>query len=179
MATNGGDREAWTLRLYGELRGIAQRLIAAERIGHTLQPTALVHEAWLRMAGAPPGADLPLAERKAIAARVLRQVLVDHHRSHAALKRGGGQLRVELTDDHAPRATDEHDFEALDLALERLRALHARQAEVVELRAFGDMTMQEIADALDVAKRTVEADWVVARAWLTRELGRLDAGLGA
>jgi RNA polymerase sigma factor (TIGR02999 family) len=165
-----------TQRFYGELRDIAGRLLSAERKDHTLQPTALVNEAFLRLATSSPLPEVPRPERLALAARVLRQVLVDHHRSRSAAKRGGGRVRVELDPERAGEAATLHDFEALHGALERLRALHPRQAEVVALRAFGGLSMDQVADALSVSKRTAEGDWTVARAWLSRELAELDPG---
>lgn len=170
MRADDAARAALTERFYVELRNVAGRLLARERGDHTLQPTALVHEAFLRLASSSPLPEVPRPDRLALAARVLRQVLVDHHRARVAAKRGGGSLRVELEPDDAGAAATLHDFEALHDALERLRGLHPRQAEVVVLRAFGGLAMQDIAEALDVSKRTAEGDWAVARAWLAREL---------
>jgi RNA polymerase sigma factor (TIGR02999 family) len=166
-----------TAGLYGELHAIARRLFASERRDHTLQPTAVVNEACLRLltTSAPPEASRP--EHVALAARILEQVLVDHHRKRSASKRGGGRLRIELEPDHvAASPATLVDFEAIHLALARLRALHERQAEIVTLRVFGGLTVARTAAALGVAKRTVEADWAVARAWLRRELARRGEG---
>jgi len=164
-----------TEHFYRELHDLAVRAFASEGKGHTLQPTAVVHEACLRLLTTSPLPEASRSERLALAARVLRQVLVDHHRARNAEKRGGGALRLEL--DPALCATPDAtaDFGALHTALERLRALHERQAEVVTLRTFGGLTMEQVAAALGVSKRTVEDDWAVARAWLRREL----AGGGA
>jgi len=166
------DSPPMTGGFYEELRRIAGRLLSDERRGHTLQPTALVHEAYLRLAGSSRLPDVPRADQLALAVRVLRQVLVDHQRARGADKRGGGGLRIELGADLASAEEVAHDFDALHRALERLRELDARQAEVVVLRAFGGLTMDQVAAALRVAKRTAEADWTVARAWLARELAR-------
>lgn len=170
------DPALMTGRFYGELRDIAARLLVGERRDHTLQPTALVHEAYLRFATSSPLPDLPRADQLALAARVLRQVLVDHQRARAAAKRSGGRLRVELD----PQTPSTHetvlDFDALHQALARLRELHERQAEIVLLRSFGGLSMDEVAATLGVAKRTAEEDWTVARAWLARELSRSGAG---
>jgi RNA polymerase sigma factor (TIGR02999 family) len=163
---------AMTGRLYVELRGIAGGLLAGERRDHTLQPTALVHEAYLRLSSSSRLPDVPRADQLALAARVLRQVLVDHQRRHGAAKRGGGRLRVELGQDLAGEAETLHDFDALHDALERLRELDARQADVVVLRAFGGLAMEQVAQTLGVSRRTAEADWTVARAWLARVLAR-------
>lgn len=159
-----------TERFYGELRSIAERLFAAERKGHTLQPTAVVNEACLRILTSSQLPEASEPERLAIAARVLKQVLIDHHRGRVTAKRGGGALQVELDPDLAGSARTLVDVDAVHRALERLAELHERQADVVTLRVFGGLTMDQVAAALDVAKRTVEADWTVARAWLRREL---------
>jgi len=167
---------AVTERFYAELREIAQRIFASEPAGHTLQPTAVVNEACLRMMSSTKFPNVSRAERLALAGRVLKQVLVDHARHRAADKRGGGMVRVEL---HPDVQSLQHsadtliDFDILNSALERLQSLHARQAEVVTLRVFGGLTMDQIASVLNVSKRTIEDDWAVARAWLRRELARL------
>ncbi len=166
---------ALTQRFYDELRRIAERAFRSERAEHTLQPTAVVNEACVRLLTNSTLPDVPRAERLALAARVMRQVLVDHERRRRAEKRGGGRLRIALEAEDelaSPSPSGEHEvgFEELHVALERLRALHERQAEVVQLKIFGGTAMQEIAAALGVAVRTVEADWTVARAWLRREL---------
>ncbi|QYK48147.1 MAG: sigma-70 family RNA polymerase sigma factor [Phycisphaeraceae bacterium] len=172
-------KNAVTETLYAELRNAAERMFARERRDHTLQPTALVNEACVRlMAGGLEG--IPQTQRIAIAARVLKQVLIDHARAHNADKRGGGALHLELSSDIAADLTSKPpapiEFERVRAALDRLRDLSERQAEVVTLRILGGMTMDQIASTLGVSKRTVEADWTVARAWLRRELGGDDAG---
>ena len=165
---------ALTEGFYRELHGLAVRAFAAERRSHTLQPTAVVNEACLRMLTSSPLPDAERSERLALAARVLQQVLVDHHRARSTEKRGGAVLRLELgpelDPELAPSAGATVDFEAVHGALARLRALHARQAEVVTLRIFGGLTVEQAAAALGVSKRTAEDDWAVARAWLRREL---------
>ncbi len=161
---------ALTERFYRELHELAVRAFASEKSGHTLQPTAVVHEACLRLLTSSPLPEVSRSERLALAARVLRQVLVDHHRARSAGKRGGAALRVELDPELAARSDGTADFTLLEAALERLRALHDRQAEVVTLRIFGGLTMEQVASSLGVSKRTVEDDWAVARAWLRREL---------
>lgn len=172
-----GGEAALTRRFYAELRELAARAFASERSGHTLQPTAVVNEACLRLLTSSPLPEAPRAERLALAARVLQQVLVDHHRARNAEKRGGGALRVELDPELAAEGarTPTAEFGDVHAALERLRALHARQAEVVTLRLFGGLTMEQVAAALGVSKRTAEDDWAVARAWLRRELGEARA----
>lgn len=160
-----------TQTLYGELRIIAQRLFSGERRGHTLQPTAVVNEACLKLmaCGLP---DVPREQQLALAGRALRQVLIDHARAHGADKRGGDAVRLELDAYVLGGAAGrtEVDFEAIRAALDRLRALSERQAEVVSLRIFSGMTMEQVAAMLGISKRSAEADWTVARAWLRREL---------
>jgi len=159
--------------VYDELRRLAARYLRGQRGGHTLQPTALVHEAYLRMA---KGGALPLDDRThffALAARAMRQVLVDHARRRAAVKRGGDPERVTLDDTlEIGRGGEEKrrlDLLALNEALERLSP---RQCRVVELRYFAGLTIAEAAESLGVGTRTVEDDWALARAWLQRRLRR-------
>lgn len=157
--------------LYAELRDVAAAMMRRERDGHTLQPTAVANEACIRLSrrGLP---ELPREQQLAIAARVLEQVLIDHARRHGADKRGGGALRIPLDDaKHAQHAPDTLvDYAGVHHALGRLRALHARQAEVVTLRVMGGLSVTQIATLLGVSTRTVESDWAVARAWLRRAL---------
>jgi len=170
-ATGGAaDEAALTGRFYAELHGIAQRLFASERGDHTLQPTAVVNEACLRLLTTSRLPDLPREQRLALASRVLKQVLIDHARGKGAEKRGASRVRVELDPELRAETLTEVDFEAIHGALERLARLHARQAEVVSLRIFGGLAMEQIAAVLGAGKRTIEADWTVARAWLRREL---------
>jgi RNA polymerase sigma factor (TIGR02999 family) len=156
---------------YAELRSIAERVFASERAGHTLQPTAVVNEACLRlMSGGLP--EVPREERLALAGRVLKQVLIDHARARGAEKRGGGALRLGLERDLLADTSTVIELECINRALERLRQLSERQAEVVTLRIFAGLTMDQTATVMGVSKRTAEGDWTVARAWLRRELGR-------
>jgi RNA polymerase sigma factor (TIGR02999 family) len=166
-----------TETLYAELRSLAGRLFAAERSGHTLQPTALVNEACLRiMAHGLPA--VPREQQLALAGRVLKQVLIDHARARGAMKRGGGAIRLELDPETLDRAATEVDFDAIRASLERLRHLSERQAEVVTLRIFAGLTMAQIATVTGLSKRSVENDWAVARAWLRRDLERSIDGPG-
>jgi RNA polymerase sigma factor (TIGR02999 family) len=157
-------------RLYGELRQIADRLLRREAVGHTLQPTALVHEAWFKLAGnaAPTAQDR--AHFLGIAARAMRQVLVDHARRRRALKRGGPVVDLAIADDRLGFAMPLDDLISVDDALTRLAANNARLARVVELRFFAGMSEDEAAEVLDVTTRTVQRDWAKARAWLHAEL---------
>jgi len=174
-AQAGGSHDgpnAVTERFYAELRHIADRVCAAERRNHTLQPTAVVNEACMRlMSGGLP--DVPREQKLALAGRVLKQVLIDHARARNADKRGGGANPMQLEIDRDVLAADATlvEFEQIHVALERLRALSPRQAEVVTLRIFSGMTMDQVATVLGVSKRAAEGDWTVARAWLRRELG--------
>lgn len=167
---NDSSREAIIERLYPELRSLAHSLMAREREGHTLQPTALVNEAWLRLVDV----DLVNLQGRAhffgIAARCMRQVLVDHARGKAAEKRGGGWERVTL--DAAMIATEDPQIEliALDEALTRFEQLDPRASRVAEMRLFAGMTIEEIARELDVSPRTVDGDWATARMWISREM---------
>jgi RNA polymerase sigma factor (TIGR02999 family) len=162
-------RDALLPLVYDELRRIASRQMSRERDGHTLQPTALVHEAWMRLASA----ELDLKDRAhflAIAARVMRQVLVQHARGVNAEKRGAGIPRVELKDDldvaDASASTFDCDLLALDDALVKLAAHDERKNHIVELKYFGGLTDKEISEALGVAVITVRRDLKVAHAFL-------------
>lgn len=152
--------------VYDELRGLAHRQLAGERAGHTLQTTALVHEAYVRLVDETRVTRKGRAYFFGAAAQAMRQVLVEHARRHAAKKRGGGARPVSL--DAATLAVDEIADELLDLdrALEELAVRNPRHARVVECRFFGGLSVEETADALDVSPRTVKYDWALARAWL-------------
>ena len=180
--------------VYDELRRLAGAYMRGERIDHTLQPTALVHEAYLRMieqpgtqAGAPSFGWKNRAHFLGVAAKAMRRVLVDHARGHNAVKRGGGGAYSGAgrawdrgTLDEAIAAGDSRvslELIELDDAVERLAQVDPRAARVVELRYFGGLTIEETAHVLAVSHTTVEDDWALARAWLTRELaGREDPG---
>ena len=159
--------------LYAELRATAGHLMRGEAAGHTLQATALVSEAWMRLAG--PGGWPSAADRAhflRLAARAMRKVLVDHARARGRDKRGGGAAREpldELCD--TVTASAAFDLLALDLALERLAAFDEQGARIVELRFFAGLSIDEAARALGVSTATVERGWRVARLWLSRELG--------
>ena len=158
--------------LHGDLRRMAAKFLAGERAAHTLQPTALAHEAWLRI--------MPAASRNAggrghfmaIAARAMRRILVDHARARGRQRRGGDWQRVSFTEvlPGTKLQTAVEDVLDLDAALERLEREHARPARVVELRFFGGLTIAETAQALGVSDVTVEDDWALAKAWLSRAL---------
>ncbi len=173
---SGGDQQAADRLLplvYDELRALAGSFFARQTPGHTLQPTALVHEAYMKLADS----DLEWASRAhffAVAAKAMRQVLMNHARDKVAAKRGGGWQRITLDAAVTPMATREIDILALDEALDRLNALSERQARVIELRFFGGLTIAEAAHILGVGTTTVEDDWHLAKAWLSRELKKIE-----
>ncbi|MHC4991873.1 MAG: ECF-type sigma factor [Planctomycetota bacterium] len=157
--------------VYGELRKLAAHYLHHERRGHTLQPTALVHEAYLRLIDQSAVDWQGRAHFFAVAAQMLRRVLVDHARARGAEKRGGGRRRVELHDVW-PDGRERPGLDLLDLddALVELGQLHDRQRQVVELRFFGGLTIAETANVLGIAEPTVKKDWRTARAWLSWRL---------
>jgi len=167
--------------VYQQLRQAAEAALRAERPGHTLQPTALVHEAYLKLVGS---GGIPVRDKGhflSIAARAMRQILVDHARRRGAQKRGRGETPVPLdfpVADSGTMAVDE--LVALDDALEQLSAKSPRLRSVVELRFFAGLNEEQIAESLGITTRTVQRDWVRARAWLYREVygdeGTADAG---
>ncbi|MDF1504788.1 ECF-type sigma factor [Roseisolibacter sp. H3M3-2] len=165
--------------VYGELRGMAHRRLRAEPSGHTFDSTALVHEAWLRLAEQSRAGWADRAHFFAVAGRVMRRVLVDYARRHLAGRRGGGARGVALTDadDAGALVASSRDdaLLALDEALARLGALDERLCRVVECRFFAGLSEAETAEALGVSPRTVSRDWTTARGWLFRELRGDDA----
>jgi RNA polymerase sigma factor (TIGR02999 family) len=160
--------------VYNELRRVARGHLRREPAGHTLQPTALVHEVFLRLVAADRMTPTNRTHFFAISARLMRQVLVDHARRKRADKRGGGATLIGL-DEAAPAAAPASgvDVLALDEALDVLSSLDARQCRVVELRFFAGLNIPETADALDISSATVEREWAMAKAWLHQ---RLSAG---
>lgn len=155
--------------VYTELRRLAASYIQRERPDHTLQATALVHEAFVRMvANGPSHSDR--AHFLGLAARAMRFVLVDHARARKSLKRRAMVRRVSLDERVVWVEADNDRLLAVHLALEKLEKLSPRQARVVEMRYFGGLSMKEVADALDITPKTVSRDWTVAQAWLKREL---------
>jgi RNA polymerase sigma-70 factor (ECF subfamily) len=157
--------------VYQELRRLAEHHMRQQPVGHTLQPTGLVHEAYLRLASYPSGPWRTRAEFFRMAGQVMRTVLVDHARAQHAEKRGGNAVRVTLgSADSAADAPDGTDVLALDEALGRLATFDAQKCRVVELRYFTGLTIEETAEALDISPATVKREWTAARAWLKREL---------
>lgn len=155
--------------VYDEMHRIAERYMRRERADHTLQPTLLVDEAYMRLVDQRHVTWQSRAHFFALAAQAMRRILVDHARRRGAARRGGGQ-RVTLRADVAVEAGRSLDLIALDDALSRLALLDARQAQVVELRFFGGLDVAQTAEALGVSPATVKRDWAFARAWLSREL---------
>jgi RNA polymerase sigma factor (TIGR02999 family) len=163
--------------VYSELRAVAHRFLRRERRSHTLQTEALVHEAYLRLLDGRPMATENRAHFVAVAARLMRQILVDYARTHQAAKRGAGQT-VELTLDIELPQSPPADVVALDDALNALSQRDAQQGRIVELRFFGGLTIEEAAVALDISPATVKRDWAMARAWLSREMKKGRNGRG-
>lgn len=172
-----GALESLLPLVYGELRDVAAVLMRGERSGHTLDPTALVHETWLRLAGQERVGFAQRAQFFAAAAALMRRILVDHARARRRLKRGGDAARGELADglDGVLVAFEQRAGDLLELeeALEELGAIDARLARLVELRFFAGLEMRATAEALAISLRQAERDWTLARAWLRR---RLDEG---
>jgi RNA polymerase sigma factor (TIGR02999 family) len=169
-----GDQRALdklTPLVYDELRHQAARYLRRERPGHSLQATALINEAFLRLIDAKDVQWQNRAHFFAIAANLMRRVLVDHARKREAEKRGGSMLRLTLDESLAWAAAPDIDLLAIDEALDRLEAIDPQQARVVELRFFSGLTVEETATALGISPKTVKRDWSVARAWLRREIG--------
>jgi RNA polymerase sigma-70 factor, ECF subfamily len=159
--------------IYGELRRVAGRYLARERQNHTLQPTALVHEAWLKLQNDRAADWQGRTHGLALGAQAMRRLLVDHGRNQKRQKRGGGERRVTLDDLIKAAATGEvpvEDLLTLEAALARLETVDPRAAQVVVLRFFSGLSVPEVAEHLGCSVRTVEGDWTHARAWLKREL---------
>jgi RNA polymerase sigma-70 factor (ECF subfamily) len=163
--------EALMPLIYDELRSLAARYLGHEKPGHTLQPTALVNEAYLRMVDISRIDWQGKTHFFAVAARQMRRILVDHARAKAAAKRGGNAIQVTLDEDLVAEPARLDDLIALDQTLDRLSALDDRVAQVVELRLFGGLTAKETAHELDVSERTIYDDWGFGRAWILREMG--------
>jgi RNA polymerase sigma factor (TIGR02999 family) len=176
---DSGDADAFDRLfplVYGHLHQAAERVLRGERPGHTLQPTALVHEAYLKLAGSGP---LPSRDRShflGLAARAMRQILVDHARRRRAGKRGGGVRPATLDGDVRAPAAEVDELLALDDSLNRLGQVSDRLRRVVELRFFAGLSDDDVAETLGVTTRTVQRDWAKARAWLYRDMDGADRG---
>jgi RNA polymerase sigma factor (TIGR02999 family) len=174
VAVGHGDRDAEARLVplvYGELRRVAAANMRRERQNHTLQTTALVNEAWLRLARQPDSSWHDRVHFFAVASRVMRQILVDHARKKRADKRGGaGQFQITLQDRLLGESENIADILALNQALDRLAEFDARAARIVELHFFGGIPFEEMEPIVNVGVRTIRRDWSMARAWLHNEL---------
>lgn len=171
-----GDQDALQLLIplvYSELRRIAQHHLRQERPDHTLQSTALVHEAYMRLMKQAPVEIEDRAHFLAVASRLMRQILVDHARSHRAAKRGGG-YKLELTEASSSHPGLNLDMIALDDALNELARLDAQQARIVELKFFGGLSIEDTAQVIGVSRTTIKREWATARAWLRSEMAKLE-----
>jgi RNA polymerase sigma factor (TIGR02999 family) len=169
----GEDRAKELLPLvYDELRGLASRYLRHERIDHTLQPTALVHEAFLRMVNQPEASWQDRAHFYRVAAEAMRRILVNHARDRGRQKRGGGARKMTLQENQGTYDNETLDLLALDEAMTRLAAVDGRKVQVTELRYFGGFTLEETARILDISVAQVKRDWSFAKSWLLRELQR-------
>lgn len=162
--------------VYDELRRLAAGYLRRESPGNTLQPTALVHEAFLKLAQQNRVDWQGRTHVLAIGAKAMRRILVDHAKRKQRIRHGGRLKRIALDDTAALSPERDEDLLAVDEALDKLAAVDERQAAIVELRFFGGMTVEEVAEALGLSKRTVEGEWTMVRAWLRRELAK-DEGL--
>jgi RNA polymerase sigma factor (TIGR02999 family) len=172
-AWGGGDKQALDRlapMVYRELRRIAGRMMAAERPNHTLQATALVNEAYVRLVDTQQVSWQDRAHFFALCARAMREILIDHARARGSAKRGGNQVMIELDENLAAHASPEANLLELDDALKRLAEIDPRKSQVVELRFFGGLSLEETAETLKVSTKTVQRDWDLARGWLYREL---------
>ena len=167
----GGALDQLLPLVYAELRRVAARQLRNERADHTFQPTALVHEAYIRLVDQRRVDWHNRAHFFGVAAQVMRRILVDHARRRDASKRGDGAGCVSIDEARDVAAADEIPVLALDHALDRLEKMDSELAKIVELRAFGGLTIEEAAHVLNVSPSTVKRDWRTAKAWLTRELG--------
>ena len=168
-----GDREALEALMplvYDELRRLAHHYLRRERSDHTLQSTALVHEAYLRLAGQNPPQWQNRAHFFGIAAHIMRQILVEHARSRGAAKRGANAPRLALDEAIALPQQSDVDVIALDRALQELSELDAQQGRIVELRFFAGLTIEDTSEVLGISPATVKRDWTTARAWLYRAM---------
>jgi RNA polymerase sigma-70 factor (ECF subfamily) len=172
-AVNSGSqsaRDELITRVYDELRRLADSYLRGERADHTLQPTALVHEAYLRLVGQPGVKWRNRDHFIAVAATMMRRVLVDHARGHNRDKRGGDRIKLSLAEADCFIQNEEVDLVALDVTLEKFAQDYPQESSIVELRFFGGLSIAETARVLGISDSTVERDWKFARAWLLREM---------
>jgi RNA polymerase sigma factor (TIGR02999 family) len=170
---SNGDRQSLDQLIslvYPELHKIAAHYMTGERSGHTLQPTALVHEAYLRLVRRPEREWQNRAHFFAVAARIVRAILVDHARARLASKRSSDRLELTMPDSVRSRMPGGVDLLDLDAALEALQKIDKEQSRIVEMRFFGGLSMQEAAQALDISESTAKREWIVAKTWIHRHL---------
>ena len=173
-----GDRDAVEQLIplvYDEFRALAGSYLRRENPGHTLQPTALVNEAFLKLVDQKNVDWQGKSHFFAVGAQAMRRILCDHARSKSREKRGGDRQKISLNEEITLSPQRDEDLLAVDEALVKLSKVDPRQARIVELRFFGGMTVQEVAEVLEVSKRTVEAEWTMVKAWLRRELSAEEA----
>ena len=173
---NREDLDALMGAIYGDLRRIANNHLRSERADHTLQPTALVHEAYLKLINQRETDWKDRAHFFAVASRIIRRILVDHARQKKTEKRGSGRERVSLEHAELNLRVKDVDLIALDEALDDLNDIDATQAKIVEMRFFGGLTLAEIAEALKMGRRSVDRGWSAARAWLFFRLSEAEPG---
>lgn len=175
-SNDAGDMEKLLPLIYEELRQLAAARMIRESAGHTLQPTALVHEAWLRLVGAGDRSWKNRAYFFAAAAEAMRRILIEHARRKAQLKCGGGQERLNI--DEMDLAHVEPDAKALlvNAALERMEAVHPERARIVVLKYFGGLTNKEVAETMGIGERSVDRHWLCAKNWLYQEISALEQG---
>lgn len=166
--------EKLLLELFQELRALAAHYLRGERADHILQPTALVHEAYLRMQGRPGLEIRGRSHFMAVASTVMRRVLVDHARNRSAVRRGGGATHVSVAEANAITSDRTQDVLRVDAALSRLAAVDPMAERIVEMRFFAGMTEKEVAAVIGKSDRWVRSQWAFARAWLRRELEQVD-----
>jgi RNA polymerase sigma-70 factor, ECF subfamily len=172
-AVKGGDRSKLAELVdvvYEDLHRLAQQYMGQERAGHTLQPTALVHEAFLKLIDQTRVDWQDRSHFFAVGAQAMRRILVNHAKSRARVKRGGGRRKLPIDEALTVSLENDEEILALDEALEKLAALDERQAKIVELRFFGGLNVEETAAVFGVSTRTIEREWAACRAWLRREL---------
>lgn len=176
-AASGGERrdvDALLAAMYADVRRLAMSHLRTERRDHTLQPTALVHEAYLKLIEQRSTDWKDRAHFFGVASRIIRRILVDHAREKAAAKRGGGAQRIALDDVESSHGPRDVNLMALDEALEELASIDERQARIVELKFFGGLTIPEIAEALSIGRRSVDREWQIARSWLFHRLSHVE-----
>lgn len=171
-AGDGAFREHALRQVYEKLHAVAERAFRRESPDHTMQPTALLHDAWMKLVESDRGEWQNRDQFFAIGATIMRRILVDHARARGRDKRGGGARRVTLVDDALPSQGGQTDILDLDAVLHRLNKIDSRQHAIVELRFFSGLSVSDVASCLGISRRTVEAEWTMAKAWLARELER-------